>query len=129
MKHAQYLLPIILATLTLVGCNSDKRKIEQVAYGYVMATGNFHIDEAEPYATRETRESTLSLARDLMPYTDSNFLKTAVPATATIDSVALYNDSTALAFYTKTNPLGTSSDTLIVIKEDGKWLVHMPLAN
>lgn len=125
MKHITPILPVV-ALLLLAGCNGDKKQIQEVAYGYVMATGNFQIDDAMPFASKETRESTIPMMKYLLEHTDTAFLQMATPATATIDRVEVYDD-TALAFYTKTNPIGTTSDTLVLIKEEGQWLVYFPI--
>ena len=124
------LLPVFILLLTtglLAGCKSEKERIAETAYGYVIATGNYQIDEAIPYASKETRENTLPFLKNfLLPLTDTNFLKANIPATATIDTVLIEGD-TAWAGYTKTTPLGTACGTLTLIKEEGNWLVYVPL--
>lgn len=118
---------LLLAAVLLTGCKNDKECISETAYAYVIATGNYQIDEAMPYASKETREQTLPFLKNtLLPLTDTNFLKANVPATATIDTVLIEGD-TAWAGYTKTTPLGTACGTLTLIKEEGEWRVHAPL--
>ncbi|MCR4817090.1 MAG: hypothetical protein K5842_07935 [Bacteroidales bacterium] len=126
MKPIKFSL-ITLAALILFSCNSDKRQIEKAAYGYLNATGNYRIDEAYPYATKETRETTLKyITQIILPMTDSNYLKSNVPATIVIDSI-IYQQDTAFAFYTKTTPIKTLKNIVCLIREDGKWLVDVPL--
>lgn len=123
---------IILLTVSilLASCYSNKKDINRIkenAIGYIVATSNYDIEAAKPFATKETREVTLPLVeKNIMPLVDSTFLAVNIPATATIDSIELYVD-TALVFYTKTTPLSTSNGTLTVIKEDGLWLVDVIL--
>lgn len=115
-----------MAAVLLAGCKSEKKRIAETAYGYVIATSNYQIDEAMQYASKETREYTLPFLKNfLLPQTDTNYLKASVPATATIDTVLIEGD-TAWVGYTKSTPLGTKRGTLALIKEDGEWLVFMP---
>ena len=116
-----------MAAALLTGCNSEKKRIAETAYGYVIATSNYQIDEAMQYASKETREYTLPFLKNfLLPQTDTNYLKASVPATATIDTVLIEGD-TAWVGYTRTTPLGTTSGVLALIKEDGEWLAFVPL--
>lgn len=116
-----------LVTLFSTACNSEKKQIHDTALEYIIATGNYRLDDAMPYATKETREVTLPALRDIIiPAVDSSIIASNTPATATIDNI-LIQDDTAWVDYTKTTPAGTSSNTLYLIKEDGKWLVDVVL--
>ena len=127
MKQSVLLL-LLLATVLGAGCSNDKKEIKDVAYGYIIATGNYNIDEAMPYATKETRENTLPFIKKIiLPITDTTYIKANTPATATIDSIVILKD-TAWVLYTKTTPLEVSTNELCVIKENGKWLVDVPLS-
>ena len=127
MKRPLPVFILLLAAGLLAGCKSEKERIAETAYGYVIATGNYQIDEAMPYASKETRENTLPFLKHfLLPLTDTNYLKTNTPATATIDTVMIEGD-TAWAAYTKTTPLGTTYGLLPLVKEEGTWLVYVPL--
>lgn len=125
MKH---LSPFLLAAvLLLAGCHSERREITQTAYHYIIATGNYDIDAAEPYASQETRETTLAFIKNvLLPMTDTDYLKANTPCTATVDSLLVEGD-TAWVAYTKTTPLSINRNTLTLVKEDGRWLVYVPL--
>lgn len=114
-----------LAVLTLWGCNNEQRQITKAAEGYLKATGNYRIEEAYPYATRETREVTLPyMSEVLIPATDSAYLAANVPATIVLDSLLIEND-TAWVAYTKTTPIKKLSNIIYLVKEDGKWLVDV----
>lgn len=127
MKRPIPVFILLLAAGLLAGCKSEKERIAETAYGYVIATGNYQIDEAIPYASKETRENTLPFLKNvILPLTDTNFLNSNTPATATIDTVII-EDDTAWAAYTKITPLGTTYGILALIKEEGNWLVHAPL--
>ena len=118
----------IFATLTLFGCNNDEKQIIKVAEGYLDAMGNYRIEDAYQYATKTTRETTLPyLSETLIPMTDSTFLAANVPAEIELDSLLVVGD-TAWVLYTKTTPLKRYQNTIYLIKEEGKWLVDVPLA-
>lgn len=126
MKHLPKIIILSLA-LIMISCNSDEHKIRKTAQGYLDATGNYRIEEAYPYASDATRESTLKyISEVIMPMTDSNYIKSNIPATIVIDSIIIKND-TAFAQYTKTTPLKTSHSIVCLVRENGKWLVHMPI--
>ena len=111
----------------MTGCTDDNKEVREVAYGYIIATGNYQIDKAMQYASKETRERTLPFIRDkIIPITDTGFMKANTPATATIDSIVILKD-TAWVLYTKTTPLEVSTNELCIIKENGKWVVDVPL--
>lgn len=115
------------AILVITGCNSDKKQIIKAAEGYLEATGNYRIEEAYPYASKETRETTLRyISEIIIPMTDTNYIKSNSPAEISIDSI-LYSTDTAWVFYTKTTPLKTLQNTICLIREDGEWLVDVPL--
>ena len=131
MKHTGIIITAILTVLIMTGCNSDKREIKQVTYGYVIATGNYNLDESIPYASKETREATLPIIKEtILPKVleyDSDYVRKNTPVTATIDTILVQGD-TAWAGHTKIAPDGTVSyGTLKLLKESGHWRVHMPL--
>lgn len=130
MSPKKHLLLLIVASLsiTLSSCNNEKKQILNTAQGYLDATGNYRIEEAYPYATRNTRETTLTfLTENIIPLLDSNYIKSNTPATINIDSAFILND-TAWIFYTKTTPIKKLNNQIYLIKEDGKWLVDIPIA-
>ncbi|MBQ6956146.1 MAG: hypothetical protein IJP80_05990 [Bacteroidales bacterium] len=117
----------LLAAALLTACNNDEKEIRNTAYGYIIATGNYQIDEAKQYASEKTRDTTLPFIKDrILPLTDTSYILANTPATATIDSIVVLND-TAWVLYTKTTPLTTSTNELCLIKEKGRWVVDVPL--
>ena len=127
-KKSTFLLAIAGLCFALTGCNNNERQIRKAAQGYLDATGNYKIEEAYPYATKTTRETTLPYLTDyLIPMADSNYIKANTPATIVIDSVTIMGD-TAWVSYTKKTPLRGLKNQICLIKEDGKWLVDIPLA-
>lgn len=114
--------------MLLVSCNSEEKRVEKAAYGYLNATGNYRIDEAEPYASQVTRERTLPFIKEkLIPMTDTNYIKANQPATIVIDSVRVLCADTATVDYTKTTPIKILTGTIYMVKEEGKWGAYVPL--
>lgn len=128
MKKTFQILAVLIAVSILTSCNSDKKDIEKVAYGYLNATGNYLADEAMPYATPETQETLKFLKEVLIPLTDTSYITANTPAKITINNIEIAND-TAQVYYTKVTPLKTLEAQITVIKYDGKWLVDLPLDN
>lgn len=118
---------LFIFILTIASCNSDKKQIIKVAQGYLDATGNYRIEEAYQYASKQTQETTLPYITDyIMPVTDTAFLASNVPATIDIDSLVIGND-TAWVAYTKKTPIKRLNNIICLIKEEGRWVVDVPL--
>lgn len=123
------ILFIAAVALLFTACNSEERQIEKAAYGYLDAMGNYRIDDAEPFASQETRERTLPFVKNtLIPMTDTAYIQANQPATIVIDSLRILCSDTAKVDYTKTTPLKTLTGTIHMVKEDGRWLAYVPLA-
>ncbi len=126
MKHYSSLAAICLMCL-LAACNNDEKEIAHVAQGYLDATGNYLIEEAMPYANQETCENTLTFLRDvLIPMTPKEYMESNTPATIQLGEIAIEGD-TAMVNYTKTTPIKVLEGEIMVVKEDGEWLVYVPL--
>lgn len=127
MKHFfTWAAPCLLLLLT--ACNSDEKEIARVAQGYLDATGNYLIEEAMPYANQETRERTLTYLRDvLIPMTPKEYMESNTPATIELGEIVRAGD-TAVVCYTKTTPIKVVDSEIMLVKEDGEWLVYVPLA-
>lgn len=111
--------------LVLCACGSDKKQIEQAAYGYLNAMGNYRFDEARPYATRQTCETTIDFFNSIMPHTDTAYIVSNTPAEITIKSVHKTSDTTAYALFHKSTPITQQDDTLQLVKSDGQWLANV----
>lgn len=121
-------LTIVALALLVGSCTSEERQIERNAYGYLDAMGNYLIDQAEPYASEATRNSTIVIVRDkIMPRVDKELIRANTPATISIDSLRILCADTAMVYYTMATPLSTKHDFLPMVKEDGQWLAYMPL--
>lgn len=122
------ILTIAATALLLAACNSEERQIEKAAYSYLDAMGNYRIDDAEPFASQETRESTLPFVKNtIIPMTDTAYIQANQPAEIVIDSLRILCPDTAQVDYTKTTPIRTLTGTIHMVKEDGRWLAHVPL--
>ncbi len=125
------LLGVVVCTLCMAStCRTQQKKSKEEqalridAQGYLDAMANYRFDDAIPYASQETCESTIPLFHAILASTDSSFLKDYTPATIQIDSVHLY-DSTATVFFTKSMPLGTRRQELDMICRAGTWQAHV----
>ena len=116
-----------LALLLCVACASEKKDIEKAVYAYLDAMGNYKIDDARPYASIKTCETTLDvIQKNLMPKVDTNYIKSNTPATIEIQGVEVLSDTTAVVNYKKTTPITTQNDgRLDMIKEDGRWCAEV----
>ena len=124
MKKTTLLLTATIALL-LFSCSTERKKIERNAYNYAYAMANYNIDEAEPYATPETRNTTLVIARRLVQAVDSSYIISDTPAQIKILDIEIYNDTQAYALYHKTTPIKDFCDTLYLRKRDGNWYAHV----
>lgn len=127
MKHISHILIIALLVCCATACNSDKRQIRKAAQGYLEATGNYNTDAAMAYATKNTREKTLPFMRNnIIPLTDKAYIESNTPAKIKIDDITMGTD-TAYVAYTKTTPLKELKNEICLIREEGSWLVDVPL--
>lgn len=106
-------------------CKHEQKMIEKVAYEYSYAMANYQIDEAEKYATEETRNTTLMFAKGIVKKVDPNYIKSDTPAYIDIIDVKIVNDTSAVATYHKTTPMKDFSDTMELRKRNGKWYAHV----
>lgn len=115
-----------IALLLAYGCKSIDSTIQDAAYGYLYSMANYDIDSAEPYADSITQETTIGMARMLLPMVDTNYIKSDTPATIEIESVDMIDDTTAQVAYHKKTPIKDFHDTVSVVLHNGRWLVHTP---
>ena len=106
-------------------CKHEQKMVQKAAYEYSYAMANYQVDKAEKYATEETRNTTLTMARRIVEKVDPNYIKSDTPATIDIIDVKIVDDTSAVATYHKVTPLKNFSDTLELRKRDGKWYAHV----
>ncbi len=106
---------------------STQREIKEVAYKYSYAMANYDVEEAQRYASDETRNTTLVRAQQYMALIDSSYIQSDTPAKIKIREVSVINDTQAYAIYHKKTPLKNFKDTLYLVKREGKWQAHAPL--
>ncbi len=108
-------------------CKNDEQVVQQVAYAYSYAMANYHVDDAESFATEETRNTTLIKARQLMEAVGDAYIQSDTPAEIEITNVEFQSDTVAIATYHKTTPIKDMTGTLELRKRDGEWYAHTPL--
>ena len=119
------MLMLVAIILLSCCCKHEQKMVEQAAYNYSYAMANYQVDEAEKYATDETKNTTLAMAKGIVQKVDPNYIKSDTPATIDIIDVKFVNDTCAVATYHKITPQKDFSDTLQLRKRDGKWLAHV----
>lgn len=118
---------MVTSLATCSSCSHDKEAIEEAAYQYAMATSNYEVADAAPYATQETQNTTLVFAENILKSVGEDYIKSDTPANIEIVSVQIINDTESVAVYHKTTPLKNFIDTLTLRKRANRWLVHVPL--
>lgn len=119
----------ILVAMCMCSCKSEQSMIEESAFGYLTAMGNYQIKEAEAYASDETIENTLhAIEKYIMPNLDSAFINKNTPATIEIKQVNQINDTFAEVSYVKTTPIQVQKGTLDMVKCNKKWKAQVKIA-
>ncbi|MDY5969042.1 MAG: hypothetical protein SPJ13_03370 [Bacteroidales bacterium] len=119
-------LPLIVAALAAIACGaSDEQQIRKTAQGYLEATGNYRIDEAAPYAVPEMQRDLFPFMKAMMSRVDTNYILSNTPATIEITGVNINDDTSATIGYVKTTPIKQESESLCLVKRNGKWLVKV----
>jgi hypothetical protein len=132
MKKIHALIIIALLILCalivlLILCTNGKRdenRAKKVGYNYAFAMANYQVDEAAQYATPETKNTTLVLARNYTKAVGEEYIKSDTPAKLeTLDFTRL-DDTTAIMNFHKTTPIKDLRFALLLRKRDGHWLAH-----
>lgn len=121
------ILPLILSGLFVACTPNAKRDIEAAAQGYLDAAGNYHLDEAAAYASKNTREASIPALKKMMAKADTAYINANQPADITIQSTRMINDSTAKVYYHKHTPIKDVDDSILVIYEEQRWVVDVTL--
>lgn len=123
-KNIFSILPLVVI-LILVSCKSEEQKAQDVAYKYSKAMANYDIDEAEKYATQETIDITIDMARSLLSQLDSSYILSDTPATVEISSFEMLSDTSAIVYFTKNTPIKQDLKFQVEVrKRNGKWKAH-----
>lgn len=108
-------------------CSRHNSEMEQAAKGYLQAMGDYKLDEAIPYATRQTRENTIPTLKKVMARADTNYIKQNTPSVITIKGARMLSDTSAYVYYHKHTPIKDVDDSVTVLLEEGKWLVDVKM--
>lgn len=129
MKKKNYLfltLPVFCC-IFFTACHTDKQNATKAAYEYSYAMANYLVDQAEPFATEETKSTTLLKARQLINAVDKAYIQSDTPAELEITNLEFTSDTSAIATYHKVTPIKDFSGTLELRKRNGVWLAHTPI--
>lgn len=114
------------ATVLFTACGT-KHEIRVSAKGYLNAMGNYRVADAEPYATQNTRKNSLPMLSMLVSRCDTAYINSNTPAKITIKGVRMLSDTSAYAYYHKRTPITEQEDSLLMLREDGRWLAEVRL--
>lgn len=118
---------LLAGIIILAACSHQKEKdeIARVAYGYLEAMGNYRINDAAEYSSKGTCETTIPVFNKMMEISDSAKLMENTPAEIEITGVSILSDTTARAYFNKHTPITEQTDSVLLILEDGRWLVDV----
>lgn len=112
----------------LASCTTTEDRIKKEATGYLNATAAYDVDEACKYCTDETAAGLKLVQQTILPQLDSNYLNQNKQATISLLGVEQVNDTMAKVIYSKVSPVTCYSDTLKMLRRNGKWMAHAPMA-
>lgn len=126
--NSKYLVLLYLVVPFLfMSCKNDEQMVQQVAYSYLYAMANYQVDNAEEYATEETRNTTLVKARSLVKAVGDAYIQSDTPAEIEITGIEMQSDTVAFVSYHKTTPIKDMTGTQELRKRNGQWYAHIPL--
>lgn len=129
MKHRLIIMAALLA-VAATACTSTAERdaaIRQAAQGYLDAVGNYRFDQALPYASQITREHTIPTFNRIMQLADTTYTNANQPAVITLGGIRMVDRHTAHIAYHKHTPITEQDDTLMVVREEGRWLAEVEL--
>lgn len=121
-------LLISLFVLAMTACTGERQHVEQATMGYIDATSKYDIDQACQYCTEETAESLRLIKERLLPRLDTAYVRLNSQYEAKVTDVTFLSDTQAAVTYSKHTPELSVTDTLRVVKRDGRWLVDVHFA-
>ena len=124
MKKIIFSLSLLALVILLASCNIDEKKAREVGYDYAFAMANYQVDEAAKYATEETRQSTLILAKNYTAAVGEEYVKSDTPAKLETVDFTRIDDTTAIMNFHKTTPIKDTRFSLLLRKRNGHWLAH-----
>lgn len=124
MKKIIFSLSLLALVILLASCNLDEKKAREVGYDYAFAMANYQVDEAAKYATEETRQSTLILAKNYTAAVGEEYVKSDTPAKLETVDFTRIDDTTAIMNFHKTTPIKDTRFSLLLRKRNGHWLAH-----
>ena len=118
----------LFVVLCLASCTSNEEKATKAAYNYSFAMANYDLDKAEKYATQETCDNTIAMARDMLEYVDSSYIASDTPATLEVTATIMTSDTSATVSFIKNTPIKKDMKFNVEVrKRHGKWLAHNPI--
>lgn len=116
---------LLLSSLVLLSCHREEKKAEEIAYAYLNALANYRVEDAEVYATSETRETTLALSKQLLAMVDTSYIISDTPAKIDIQELIIQDDTLAKVKYVKNTPLKHNMQgKLQLVKRGNQWQAH-----
>ena len=124
MKKIIFSLSFLALVILCASCNLDEKKARKVGYDYAFAMANYQVDEAAKYATPETQNSTLILAKRLTMKVGEEYVKKDTPAKLETVDFTRIDDTTAIMNFHKTTPIKDTRFSLLLRKRNGQWMAH-----
>ena len=119
-----YWILLLLVVNIFAACDRQEKQIRKNAYNYSFSMANYNVDQAAPYATNETKNTTLVMAKRLIKSVGEEYIASDKPAQIEIMEISKLSDTTAYVVYRKTTPIKDFTDTLQMRKREGVWLAH-----
>ena len=118
------LLTIVVGAISLTSCaqkTNEKKIVKAVAYEYEQALANYDLDQAEKFASSETKARFIPKARAMVKKVGREVIEADMPAKVKISDIEISSDTTATVKWKKKTPRSRSNGTLELRKRDGVW--------